>query len=119
MGKISVTDYGNTKEILKYPDHHVSTTVTFDDTGIVANAEGKKIIPAGTIVGGGFLADRTKKAVAANTTGAEGVSRYDVDVTYGPAVGAVVIHGFVDLAKLPTAPDAAAVTALKQITFLK
>lgn len=119
MGKLVVTDYANSKEILKYPDHHVSMTATFDDTGITANADGKKIVPAGTIVGGGMLADRSVKAKAANDATAEGVSRYDVDVTYGPAVGAVVIHGFVDLAKLPEQPSAEAIGALKQITFMK
>jgi len=119
MGKFVVTDYASRKEILKYPDHHVSMTVTFDDTGITANADGKKIVPAGTIVGGGMLADRSVKAKAVNDATAEGVNRYDVDVTYGPAVGAVVIHGFVDLAKLPEQPSAEAIGALKQITFMK
>lgn len=119
MGKFVVTDYASGKEILKYPDHHVSITATFDDTGITANADGKKIVPAGTIVGGGMLANRSVKAKAANDATAEGVSRYDVDVTYGPAVGAVVIHGFVDIAKLPVQPSAEAIGALKQITFMK
>lgn len=120
MSKFTVTNYGNSKEILKFPDHHVSISVTFDDTGITANADGKKIIPAGTIVGGGILTNRTQKAIASTESiAAEGVSRYDVDVTYGPAVGAVVVHGFIDLAKLPVAPTAAQTTALKQITFLK
>lgn len=119
MSKFVVTDYGNTKEILKFPDHHVSRTVTVDDTGITANAEGKKIVPAGTIVGGGFLADPNQKAVKSNDENAEGVLRYDVDVTYGPATAAAVIHGFVDLSKLPEAPTEEAIGALKQITFLK
>lgn len=119
MGKFVVADYASGKEILKYPDHHVSMTATFDDTGITANADGKEIVPAGTIVGGGMLADRSVKAKATNDATAEGVSRYDVDVTYGPAVGAVVIHGFVNLAKLPVQPSAEAIGALKQITFMK
>ncbi|WP_347722513.1 hypothetical protein [Lysinibacillus capsici] len=112
MGKFVVTDYASGKEILKYPDHHVSMTATFDDTGITANDDGKKIVPAGTIVGGGMLADLSVKAKATNDATAEGVSRYDVDVTYGPAVGAVVIHGFVNLAKLPVHPSAEAIGAL-------
>lgn len=119
MGKFVITDYASGKEILKYPDHHVSMTATFDDTGITTNADGKKIVPAGTIVGGGMLADRSVKVKEANDATAVGVSRYDVDVTYGPAVGAVVIHGFVDLAKLPEPPSAEAIGALKQITFMK
>jgi hypothetical protein len=50
---------------------------------------------------------------------AEGILFSDVDVTYGPAPGALLIHGFVDLTKLPVQPAAAAITAMKQITFLK
>lgn len=117
--KYTQTDYGNTKQITKFLDHYVNLAITVDDTGVVANAEGKKIVPAGTIMGGGVLASETIKATAVNGAGSEGVLFYDVDVTYGPAPGALMIHGFVDLDKLPVAPAAAAVTALKQITFLK
>lgn len=119
MSKFVVTNYGNKKEILKFGDHYVSVAVTVDDTGIVANADGKKIVPAGTIVGGGVLADPTKKVSEKNTADAEGVLLNDVDVTYGPAPGAMVIHGFIDLNKLPAAPAAEAVTALNQIFFMK
>lgn len=117
--KFEQTSYGSNKEILKFVGHEVSVAVTVDDTGVTANGSGKKIVPAGTIVGGGFLANRATKAIKKNDADAEGVLRYDVDVTYGPAPGAAVIHGFVDLAKLPEAPVALAVTALKQITFLQ
>ncbi len=37
--------------ILKYLDHFVAMPVTVDDLGIVANSDGKKIVPAGTFVG--------------------------------------------------------------------
>lgn len=118
--KFETKTYGNTKGILKFPDHYVNLPVTVSDEGVVANAEGKKIVPAGTIIGGGFLADETKKAVkSTEAIEAEGVLFYDVDVTYGPAAGAALIHGFIDLDKLPEQPTAAQVTALKQITFLK
>lgn len=119
MSKFVVTNYGNKKEILKFADHYVAVGVTVDDTGIVANADGKKIVPAGTIVGGGVLADPTKKVSGKNTAEAEGILLNDVDVTYGPAPGAMVIHGFIDLNKLPAAPATDAVAALKGITFLK
>lgn len=117
--KFVQTDFGNKKEILKFPDHYVNLAITVDDTGITANAEGKKIVPAGTILGGGFLADDTKKAVKANDNTAEGVLFNDTDVTYGPASGAALIHGFIATEKLPEAPTADAIAALKQITFLK
>lgn len=118
MSKFVTTNYGNKSEILKFPDHYVALAITVDDNGISANSDGKKIVPAGTIVGNDILTDATKKAVASNDEDAEGILLDDVDVTYGPAPGAMVIHGFIDSTKLPTAPAAAAVTALKQITFI-
>lgn len=123
MSKFIQTSYSNKKEILKFPDHYVNLAVTVDDAGITANADGKKIVPAGTIIGGGFLNDDTVKVVKATTTddvsNAEGVLFNDVDVTYGPAPGAALIHGFVALNKLPAQPTAEEKAALKQITFLK
>ncbi|RXZ77259.1 hypothetical protein EBB07_33850 [Paenibacillaceae bacterium] len=116
--KFVQTDYGNRKEILKFPDHYVNLAVTVDDTGIAQNAHGKKIVPAGTIMGGGVIVDATQLAVKSNDENAEGVLFNDVDVTYGPAPGALLIHGFIDLAKLPEPPDEDAVTALSQITFI-
>lgn len=244
MSKFVETSYLNKKEILKFPDHYVALAVTVDDTGIVTNADGKKIVLAGTPVGGvsaPVLTDATQKVqkkntaptapvkasvildctndnadivitaveagivgngikvqlkdpsgnskaltvdlvddvivvslatgetgvitstaaqiiaainaslearalvVAANATssdgsgvvnaitatalaggsagsagasGAEGLLLNDVDVTYGPAPGAMLIHGFVDLNKLPEDPTAEVVAALKQITFI-
>lgn len=119
MSKFVVTQYSTPKQILKFPDHYVALAVTVDDTGVVAGPDGRKIVPAGTILGGGFLTDETKKAVAANDATSQGVLFNDTDVTYGPAPGAAIIHGFIDLDKLPTAPAADAITALKQITFIK
>lgn len=119
MNKFVKTSYTTPKEILKFPDHHMSVAVTVDDAGVTANVEGRKIVPAGTLVAGGFLANRSVKVKKANDATTQGVLRYEVDVTQGPAPGAAVIHGFVDLNKLPEAPSAEAITALKQITFLK
>ncbi len=121
--KFVQTEYGNKKGILRFPDHFVAVPVTFDDTGVVANADGKKIISAGTIVGGStgsVLSDPSIKVIVQNDADAEGVAFNDVDVTHGPRGGAMLIHAFIDLAKLPTAPDPAAVTALEgRILFLK
>jgi len=123
MSKFKTTTYGNTKGILKFPDHYVNLAITVSNTGVTANADGKKIVPAGTIIGGGFLTNTATAAVKATTTegvsNAEGVLFYDVDVTDGPAPGAALIHGFVAIDKLPTAPTTEEKAALKQITFLK
>lgn len=123
MSKFVQTDYTNKKTILKFPDHYVNLAITVDDAGISANGEGKKIVPAGTFLGGGVLEDDTVYAKKAETeleeSNAEGVLFQDVDVTYGPASGALLIHGFVALDKLPAEPSAEEKAALKQITFLK
>lgn len=122
--KFKETAYSNTKGILKFPDHYVNVAVTVSDSG-VTTVDGKKIVPAGTIVGGGFLDDPSTPAVKATTddnsgeSNAEGVLFYDVDVTDGVAPGAVLIHGFVDATKLPAVPTDAEKAALKQMTFLK
>lgn len=118
--KFVQTNYGTKKEILKFPDHFVAVPVIVDDTGITPNAEGKKIVVAGSIVGGGVLANPTLKATVQNDADAEGVLFYDVDVTDGPRSGAMLVHAFIDLAKIPTAPSAEAIEALKgRILFLK
>ncbi|WP_042472826.1 hypothetical protein [Bacillus ndiopicus] len=119
MSKFVETKYTNKKEILKFPDHYVNLSITVSDVGVTANSEGKKIVPAGTILGGGFLLNESIKAVKTNDASAEGVLFNDTDVTHGPAPGAALIHGFVALDKLPEHPTADAITALKQITFLK
>jgi len=130
--KYMQTDYLSKKNVLKFPDHAVSIPVTVDDTGITANAEGKKIVPAGTNVGGveaPTLSDATQLVCEKNAEGAagadgaavdaEGVLVNDVDVTYGPASGAMLIHGFVDLGKLPEMPHTNAVKAMAgRVVFL-
>lgn len=124
------------KSVIKFPDHYVGIPVMLDDAGITANSDGKKIISAGTIIGGAgstntILGNTATLAVKDNTqagaTGAghsgvdaEGVLFTDVDVTYGSAPGTMIIHGFIDLNKLPEAPCADAIAALKsRIVFLK
>lgn len=129
MAKFVSTDYGNSlKSIVKFPDHYVNVDVTVSATGVTADADGKKIVPAGTILGTSganpILSDRTQTAKDVNNADdgakAEGVLFTDVDVTYGDAPGAMLIHGFVDLNKIPAAPDATVVTALTgRVVFLK
>jgi hypothetical protein len=134
--KFNQTTYTNKNEILKFADHYVDIPVMVDDAGIVANADGKKIMLAGTPIGGtgstntilgNPLTLATKHntqsgatTVAGSGVDAEGVLLNDVDVTYGDAPGSMLIHGFIDLNKLPEAPCADVIAALKtRITFLK
>jgi hypothetical protein len=81
-------------------DHFVN--MAYDCSKLTPNSDG--IIPAGTIV-------------PANDATAVGVLFQDVVPEENPN-GTITIHGFIDASKLPTAPAAAAKTALKQITFM-
>lgn len=105
MSKFKVTEFGNSKTILKFADHYVNKPYTVSATGVTADADGRKIVKAGTVL-------------PANDATAEGVLFYDVDVTHGDAAGALLIHGFVDSTKLDVQPSAEAKAALKQVTFL-
>lgn len=131
MSKFVVNNYMSNKEILRVTDHYVGLPVAVSDEGIVAE-DGKKIVKAGTIIGGKsnpVLENTNELVVVKNTQGgatgtagaavdAEGVLLYDVDVTHGPAAGSMVVHGFIKLSKIPEAPVVDAKTALKQIIFV-
>ena len=114
MSKFVETEYGSGKGILKFPDHYVAMAVMVDDQGVTPNEQGKKIIPKGAIIGGKTksVLDNLDEPVTdkfvpvdggnlASAVGAEGVLMYDVDVTYGPKEGAMIIHGFIKTDALP------------------
>lgn len=122
LSKYVEIEYLNRKEILKFPDHYVALAVMVSDEGVDPNEEGKKIVLAGTIVGGAtkpVLDNLDEPVTKKNDAGAEGVLLNDVDVTYGPAPGAMVIHGFIATDKLPEAPSTEAKDALPMIAFIK
>jgi len=119
--------YTGVTEILKTRNFE-AIAVTVNDEGIVANEDGLKIVPAGTIVGGKTKSTlendnepiQEKNTQSVDATSAEGVLLYDVDVTYGPKHGSMVIRGNIDINKIPSAPAAEAKTALaKRIIFMK
>ncbi|WP_371380898.1 hypothetical protein [Sporomusa aerivorans] len=122
--KFTQTDYLGTKNILRFPDHYVAVPVKVSDTDVIANSDGKKIVKAGTIVGGSggkALTDpETYSVTVQNDADAEGVLFNDVDVTHGARSGAMIIHGFIETSKIPSAPTTEAATALAgRIVFLK
>lgn len=137
MSKFLETEFVSTKEILKFPDHYVALAVMVSDDGVEANDAGKKIVPKGTIVGGKTKAvlDNLGEPVVdkfvaadgeedASAEGAEGVLLNDVDVTHGAKEGAMLIHGFVAVDKLPYGDDNAdaaetAAEVLPMIKFIK
>ena len=79
-------------------------TYQVSDAGVTANAQGRKIVPAGTIL-------------PVNDATAAGILYTDVDVTAGPQPGALIVEGYILSARLPVAPAATAITALKEIKF--
>ena len=70
----------------------------------VTNAQGQKIVPAGTVF-------------PANDATATGILYNEVDVTYGPQPGSNIVEGYILKDRLPVVPAAAAITALKEIKF--
>lgn len=125
--KFTQTDYNNTETILKFANAPmVGKAVMVESDGIDANSDGKKIVPAGTIVGGATqpvlenpdepVAEKNEQGVDADA--AEGVLLSDVDVTHGDAQGTMIIMGFIDKNKLPAAPAEDAVTALNMVKFI-
>ncbi|MGJ0848321.1 hypothetical protein ACR77J_16645 [Tissierella praeacuta] len=121
MSKFVTTQYGASKEILKF-NNFTSVSVTVDGVDIPADGNGKKIVKAGTIVAGKtkpVLQNSNEPVAKKNGAEAEGVLLTDVDVTYGQAPGSMVIFGFIDVNKLPEAPTTEALEALNMIKFLK
>lgn len=120
------TSYVTPKNILISQDSYLfSMGVIVTNTGISADANGKKIIKAGTPIGGStsVLENRQTVLVSTNTAQngatAQGVLLHDVDVTAGEANGTMVVAGVIDLLKLATAPVAEAKTVLTKIIFVK
>lgn len=120
---ISKETYNVSKDILLAPHLAFTISAIVGNTGVSNNAEGRKVIPAGTPVGGttSVLATRSTVLQVTNTNSnganAQGVLLHDVDVTNGNANAQVVIRGVVDSSKCPTI-DATAKTALTLITFV-
>lgn len=123
------------KETFGAPEKHIliannSYMVTLGaqvtNTGVDADADGRKILRAGTPLAG----DITKRGTAfVKATTTEGVSNatavlmHDVDVTAGAENGTIILAGCVDLLKLDTATKALVtsdvVSALPRIIFVE
>lgn len=120
---ISKETYNVSKDILLAPHLAFTISAIVGNTGVSNNAEGRKVIPAGTPVGGTTSVLTTRSTVLqvtntnSNGANAQGVLLHDVDVTNGNTNAQVVIRGVVDSSKCPTI-DATAKTALTLITFV-
>ena len=121
--ELTTKSYGAPKDILYILDDYTAITVNVSATGVTAGSDGRKIVPAGTVIGG-VLADPTQGAVAAaggsgeGTVAAEGVLMHDVDVTAGDALGTMIIRGVLDGTKLPANITANQKATLPMITVV-
>lgn len=121
--ELTTKSYGAPKDILYILDDYTAITVNVSATGVSAGTDGRKIVPAGTVIGG-VLADPTEAAVAAaggsgeGAVAAEGVLMHDVDVTAGDALGTMIIRGVLDGTKLPANITANQKATLPMITVV-
>ena len=112
------------KNVLIAPELAFTIGCQVGNAGVSA-VGGKKIIPAGTIVGAeaSVLTERATVLTVINEgtiAQAQGVLVNDVDVTAGNTTGTLLVAGFVDLDKMPEAAAELAATAeLPKITFVK
>ena len=118
---------GSTRKIILV-DEKNSTAVSCKvaNTGISADANGRKIAKAGTPLAGDLTARGTAFTKATTTGGvsnAVGILLHDVDVTDGTKNAQVVIFGTFDLNKFESDVaaliDSATKAALKMIQFIK
>lgn len=123
---------GTRKTILVDEPNSTAFSCMVANTGISADANGKKIVKAGTPLAGNLTARGTAfvKATttpgeggAAGTSNAVGILLHDVDVTSGTKNAQVVVFGFIDLNKLESDVqaliDAETKAALRMIQFVK
>lgn len=80
-------------------------TYQVDDTGVIANADGKKIVEAGTV----YKVDEE----------AIGLLFRDVDVTHGSQAAAIMVEGWVLEDRLPSEISTEDKAAMKNIKFKK
>lgn len=110
-------------DVLLNPDNAFEIGVQVGNTGVSADSDGRKIIKAGTPVGGATSVLKTRNAVltvtntADNGATAQGVLRHDVDVTNGNANATLIVRGEIDSSKCPTIATEAE-NALVHIIFV-
>ena len=101
---MKTTTFETTKDIVIKRDYAVGCQV--GDTGVTADESGRKIIKAGTPVGGETDVLKNRDTVLTVTNSdenggqAQGVVDSDVDVTDGTATATLLVRGVVDLKKI-------------------
>lgn len=106
---ITEKEFGNDKQILIAPELAFTIGALVGNSGVNADSEGKKIIKAGTPVGGSTSVLTNRQTVLTVGGTAQGVVLHDVDVTAGDTNATLVLEGTIDALKL----DSATVTAIQ------
>lgn len=130
--KITPTEYTNTNtDILIAPELAFALPCIVSNAGVTANADGRKIIKAGTplYASADYFMNRqtlmkvTKSTESSSTDAVYGVARWDIDVTDEEKTNAtLLIAGFVDYLKLDSSVQTVidtAKTSLTRILFVK
>lgn len=100
VNSIETKSFGNDKQILIAPELAFTIGCLVTNTGVSADAEGKKVLKAGTPVGGADVLVNRQSVLAKNTEAPQGVLLHDVDVTKGQANATLVVEGTIDIEKL-------------------
>lgn len=102
-----MANYNFEKTVLDMHSFYYTLPCQVTNTGLTADSNGKKIIKAGTPVGGdinALLNRNTAVLIATNdaTNGdkTQGVVIHDVDVTAGQTTATVAFAGVIDMAKM-------------------
>lgn len=125
VNKVKTATYGNEKQILIAPEVAVEIGCIVTNTGVDADANGRKILKAGTPVGGSTNVLMNRQTVLTKQTGAnaQGLLLHDVDVTAGEENATLVIEGVIDYEKLDTDVqemlNSTVLGALPKITVMK
>lgn len=125
VNKIKSAEFGNDKQILIAPEVAVEIGCIVTNTGVDADTEGKKILKAGTPVGGSTDVLMNRQTVLTKQTGAnaQGVLLHDVDVTAGEENATLVIEGVIDYEKVDEDVQAlytsTVLNAMPKITVMK
>lgn len=109
--EVRETNYNTEDSILYNLDPYVGKSIKISDSGIVADANGRKIVKAGSIVNkdGEIVADSNARYVVLQ----------NVDVTAGPRSATGIYRGTVYVRKMPVAPASAVKNAIKGIIFME
>lgn len=100
VNSIETKSFGNDKQILIAPELAFTIGCLVTNTGVSADTEGKKVLKAGTPVGGADVLVNRQAVLAQNTDAPQGVLLHDVDVTKGQANATLVVEGTIDIEKL-------------------